>query len=205
VALGGDSVAGEQVGGQATSDLAIAELIAFPLLALLSVLVFRGVAALLPVAIGGFSVLAAFAVLRAINSALSLSPFALNLVIGLGLGLAVDYSLFCVSRFREELGRGADVPEAIRTTMQTAGRTVMFSAVTVAGAMACLTVFPQRFLISAAWSSRSSPPSPRWSSCRRCSCSWDAVWARWRPEPREPGAGTASPGRSCVILAQSLH
>jgi RND superfamily putative drug exporter len=148
VALGGDSVAGEQVGGQATSDLAIAELIAFPLLALLSVLVFRGVAALLPVAIGGFSVLAAFAVLRAINSALSLSPFALNLVIGLGLGLAVDYSLFCVSRFREELGRGADVPEAIRTTMQTAGRTVMFSAVTVAGAMACLTVFPQRFLIS---------------------------------------------------------
>jgi RND superfamily putative drug exporter len=148
VTLGGDSVAGGQVGGQATSDLAIAELIAFPLLALLSVLVFRGVAALLPVAIGGFSVLGAFAVLRVINSFLSLSPFALNLVIGLGLGLAVDYSLFCVSRFREELGRGADVPQAVRTTMQTAGRTVLFSAVTVAGAMACLTVFPQRFLIS---------------------------------------------------------
>jgi RND superfamily putative drug exporter len=79
---------------------------------------------------------------------LSLSPFALNLVIGLGLGLAVDYSLFCVSRFREELGRGADVPEAVRTTVKTAGRTVLFSAVTVAAAMACLTVFPQRFLVS---------------------------------------------------------
>ncbi len=148
VTLGGEAVAGQQVGDQATKGLAIAELIAFPLLALLSLLVFRGVAALLPVAIGGFSVLGAFAVLRAINSVLSLSTFALNLVIGLGLGLAIDYSLFCVSRFRAELGRGAKVPDAIRTTMQTAGRTVLFSSVTVAGAMACLTVFPQRFLVS---------------------------------------------------------
>jgi len=106
------------------------------------------VAAVLPLTIGAFSVLGAFAVLRAINAALSLSPFALNLVIGLGLGLAVDYSLFCVSRFREELGRGADVPEAVRITMQTAGRTVLFSATTVVAAMACLTVFPQRFLVS---------------------------------------------------------
>ena len=146
--LGGTAVAGQQTGSLATSSLAIAELIAFPLLVLLSLVFFRGVAALLPVVIGGLSVLGAFAVLRAINSALSLSPFALNLVIGLGLGLAIDYSLFCVSRFREELGRGADVPLAVRRTMQTAGRTVVFSAVTVAAAMACLTVFPQRFLVS---------------------------------------------------------
>ena len=110
MALGGAVFAGDQTGKQATSDLAIAELIAFPLLALLSLLVFRGVAALLPVAIGGLSVLGTFALLRAINTVLALSPFALNLVIGLGLGLAVDYSLFFVSRFREELGRGADVP-----------------------------------------------------------------------------------------------
>jgi uncharacterized membrane protein YdfJ with MMPL/SSD domain len=148
VVLGGTAVAGQQTGSLATSSLAVAELLALPLLALLSVVVFRGVAALLPIAIGGFSVLGAFAVLRAINSVLSLSPFALNLVIGLGLGLAIDYSLFCVSRFREELARGADVPSAVRRTMQTAGRTVVFSAVTVAAAMACLTVFPQRFLIS---------------------------------------------------------
>ncbi|MDQ6805474.1 MAG: MMPL family transporter [Actinomycetota bacterium] len=148
VALGGSAVAAHQVGGQATSDLAIAELIAFPLLAILSLIVFRGVAALLPVAIGGLSVLTAFAVLRAINSVLALSPFALNLVIGAGLGLGVDYSLFLVSRFREELGRGAEVPEAVRTTMRTAGRTVLFSGVTVAAAMACLIVFPQRFLVS---------------------------------------------------------
>ena len=148
VVLGGSAVAGQQTGSLATSSLAIAELIAFPLLVLLSLVFFRGVAALLPVAIGGFSVLGAFAVLRAINSALPLSPFALNLVIGLGLGLAIDYSLFCVSRFREELGRGADVPSAVRGTMQTAGRTVLFSAITVAAAMGCLTVFPQRFLVS---------------------------------------------------------
>ncbi|HTU79892.1 MAG TPA: MMPL family transporter [Solirubrobacteraceae bacterium] len=148
VTLGGSAVAGVQTSDQATDDLAIAELIAFPLLALLSLLFFRGVAALLPVTVGGFSVLAAFAVLRAINSVLALSPFALNLVIGLGLGLGVDYSLFCVSRFREELGAGADVGEAVRKTMQTAGRTVLFSAATVAAALACLTVFPQRFLVS---------------------------------------------------------
>jgi uncharacterized membrane protein YdfJ with MMPL/SSD domain len=148
VVLGGTAVAGQQTSGLATSSLAIAELIAFPLLAFLSLVIFRGVAALLPVLIGGFSVLGAFSVLRAINSVLSLSPFALNLVIGLGLGLAIDYSLFCVSRFREELGRGAEAPEAVRRTMQTAGRTVLFSGVTVAAAMACLTVFPQRFLVS---------------------------------------------------------
>ncbi|MEA2372828.1 MAG: hypothetical protein QOH12_3222 [Solirubrobacteraceae bacterium] len=148
VSLGGGAVAADEIGKQATKDLAIAELIAFPLLALLSLLVFRGVAALLPVAIGGLSVLGTFALLRAVNSFLALSPFALNLVIGLGLGLAVDYSLFFVSRFREELGRGADAPAAVRATMASAGRTVLFSSVTVAGAMACLTVFPERFLVS---------------------------------------------------------
>ena len=148
VALGGTGVAGVQVGKQATSDLATAELIAFPLLALLSLLIFRGVAALLPIAVGGLTVLGAFALLRGINAALPLSPFALNLVIGLGLGLGIDYSLLCVSRFREELGRGAAVPDALRTTLATAGRTIVFSGVTVAAAMACLTVFPQRFLVS---------------------------------------------------------
>jgi RND superfamily putative drug exporter len=77
-----------------------------------------------------------------------LSIFALNLVFGLGLGLAIDYSLFLVSRFREELGAGAEVPQAVRTTMATAGRTVVFSALTVAAASASLIVFPLRFLQS---------------------------------------------------------
>jgi uncharacterized membrane protein YdfJ with MMPL/SSD domain len=148
VALGGTAVSAVEIGTQATKDLGSAELLAFPLLALLALLVFRGVAAVLPLAIGGLTVLGAFAVLRGIDSALALSPFALNLVIGLGLGIAVDYSLFCVSRFREELGRDASVEDAVRTTMTTAGRTVVFSAVTVAAALACLMLFPQRFLIS---------------------------------------------------------
>jgi uncharacterized membrane protein YdfJ with MMPL/SSD domain len=148
VLLGGGDVAGKQVGSQATKDLGFAELIAFPLLALLALAIFRGIAALLPLAVGGISVLGAFVVLRVVNTELALSSFALNLVIGLGLGLAVDYSLLLVWRFREELSDGAAVPAAISRTLATAGRTVIFSSATVAAAMLTLTLFPQRFLVS---------------------------------------------------------
>lgn len=148
VELGGNAIGETQVGEQATTDLATAELIAFPLLIALTFLFFRGVAALLPLAVGATTVLGAFAVLRALNEALAISPFALNLVIGMGLGLAVDYSLLTVSRFREEMGRGVDPPQALVATLRNAGHTVLFSAVTVAAALACLCVFPQRFLIS---------------------------------------------------------
>ena len=148
VLLGGTDVAGKEIDSQASKDLGFAELLAFPLLALIAWLIFRGVAALLPVAVGGVSVLGAFVVLRLINYELSLSTFALNLVIGLGLGLAVDYSLLLLWRFREELSTGADVQGALARTLATAGRTVAFSAVTVSAAMLTLTLFPQRFLIS---------------------------------------------------------
>jgi RND superfamily putative drug exporter len=148
VTLGGSDVAGKEISAQATNDLGFAELLAFPLLAILAWLIFRGVAALLPVAVGGVSVLGSFVILRLVNEQLSLSSFALNLVIGLGLGLAVDYSLLLVWRFREELSSGADVPRALATTLATAGRTIAFSAATVAAAMLTLTLFPQRFLIS---------------------------------------------------------
>ncbi len=148
VKLGGGTIAGREVGAQAAKDLGLAEALAFPLIAILALLIFRGVAALLPLAVGGTSVFVAFAALRAFNVALPLSVFALNLVIGLGLGLAIDYSLFLVSRFREELGAGADTAAAVRTTMTTAGRTVAYSAVTVALAMSSLVVFPLRFLQS---------------------------------------------------------
>jgi RND superfamily putative drug exporter len=148
VLLGGGDVAGEQTGKQAQSDLGFAEALAFPLLAILAFLIFRGIAALLPIAVGGMAVLGTFLVLRLVNDALPLSIFALNLVIGLGLGLAVDYSLFLVSRFREELRRHGSVEQALRVTLTTTGRTIVFSAVTVAAAMATLTVFPQRFLVS---------------------------------------------------------
>ena len=148
VLLGGADVAGAQLGKQAQSDLGFAEAIAFPLLAVLAFFIFRGVAALLPIAVGATAVLATFLVLRLINMALPLSIFALNLVIGLGLGLAVDYSLFLVWRFREEMRQDASTERALRVTMATTGRTILFSASTVAVALATLTVFPQRFLVS---------------------------------------------------------
>jgi uncharacterized membrane protein YdfJ with MMPL/SSD domain len=148
VLLGGADVAGVQTGKQAQADLGFAEAIAFPLLAILAFVIFRGVAAVLPIAVGGMAVLATFVVLRLINMALPLSVFALNLVIGLGLGLAVDYSLFLVWRFRDEMRQDPSTGRALRMTMATTGRTVLFSAATVAAALASLAVFPQRFLVS---------------------------------------------------------
>jgi uncharacterized membrane protein YdfJ with MMPL/SSD domain len=149
VELGGSDVAFMQVNAQAAEDLARGELLAFPILLALALLFFRGVAAaILPLAIGVVSVLTTFALLRVVNVGIELSPFALNLVIGLGLGLAIDYSLFLVARFREELGAGFEPAEAVRRTMATAGRTVIFSSVTIAAALACLCVFPLPFLYS---------------------------------------------------------
>jgi RND superfamily putative drug exporter len=86
--------------------------------------------------------------LRVASEVTTVSIFALNLVTGLGLGLAIDYSLFIVSRYREEIARSGPGPAAMRRTLQTAGRTVLFSSLTVAGAIASLAVFPQRFLYS---------------------------------------------------------
>ncbi len=149
VMLGGSVIAQQQVPAQVEDDLKRAEMIAFPILFVLSLFVFRsGVAALLPLAVGSCSILLTFAALRLINEIEPMSVFAINLITGAGLGLAIDYSLFMVSRFREELERGSSTSEALQATMRTAGRTVLFSAVTVAAALASLIVFQQRFLFS---------------------------------------------------------
>ncbi|HYH88930.1 MAG TPA: efflux RND transporter permease subunit, partial [Solirubrobacteraceae bacterium] len=150
VTVGGGELAGEQVGEQVSEDIARAELLAFPILFLLSFVVFRSlVAALLPLAVGGATIMLSFLAMRFVNGAIEpMSIFALNLITGLGLGLAIDYSLFMVSRFREELERGLDTAAALRRTMATAGRTVLFSSITVAAALASLLVFPLRFLYS---------------------------------------------------------
>jgi RND superfamily putative drug exporter len=149
VVVGGPGLAGPAVGDKVTSDLARAELLAFPLLFLLSLVVFRGfVAALLPLFTGLFTVMLTFLALRAVNDVHPLAIFALNLTTGLGLGLAIDYSLLMVSRFREELARGLDTSAALVRTMATAGRTILFSSMTVAAALLSLLVFPQRFLYS---------------------------------------------------------
>ena len=149
--VGGTAVANAQVRAQSEHDLRRAELIAFPLLFLLTLWVFRGlVAALLPLVAGALSILGTLAVLRLANEVRPISVFALNLVTGAGLGLAIDYSLLLVSRFREELVRVGPGPQALRATIATAGRTVAFSAVTVAAAFGSLLVFPLGFLRSMA-------------------------------------------------------
>jgi RND superfamily putative drug exporter len=133
----------------ATRDLRRAELLVMPVLALLLFVVFRGlVAALLPLSLAGFALFGTFAGLRLIHGTSDVSVYALNLASPLSLGLAIDYSLFVVSRFREELERASSPGEALRATLATAGRTVLFSSLTVAGAMAALLVFPQPFLYS---------------------------------------------------------
>ena len=149
VRLGGDAIANAQVDTQVGNDLAHAELLAFPFIFLLSLLFFRSlVAALLPPLLGGLAILGTFFLLRVVSSFTDLSVFALNLTTGLGLGLAIDYSLFIVSRYREEAARDGFGVQALRRTLHTAGRTVLFSSVTVAVAVAALAIFPQRFLYS---------------------------------------------------------
>jgi uncharacterized membrane protein YdfJ with MMPL/SSD domain len=149
VKLGGEAVANAQVDSQIGSDLAHAELLAFPFIFLLSLLFFRSlVAALLPPLLGGLAIVATFFALRVVSSFADLSVFALNLVTGLGLGLAIDYSLFMVSRYREEAAASGFGVAALRRTLQTAGRTIIFSSLTIASAIASLTIFPQRFLYS---------------------------------------------------------
>ena len=149
VKLGGAVAVGEEVGDIIGEDLAKAEMLAFPLIFLLSLWVFRGViAALLPSLMGGVVIFGSFLAIGLFNEAMTLSIYALNLAIGLSLGLAIDYSLLIISRYREELAARGPGREAIAATLRTAGKSVLFSAVTVAAALAGLMVFPQRFLFS---------------------------------------------------------
>jgi uncharacterized membrane protein YdfJ with MMPL/SSD domain len=149
VLVGGFAVAQKQVNEQVEKDLRTAEMLAFPLLFLLSLLFFRSlVAALLPLMIGGLAIVGTFLILRLASEFASISIFALNLTTALGLGLAIDYSLFIVSRYREEIAVDGPGLAAMRRVLATSGRTVFFSSLTVAAALASLLVFPQRFLYS---------------------------------------------------------
>ncbi|WP_086769956.1 MMPL family transporter [Streptomyces bobili] len=133
-------------------DLTRAEIIALPVTLVLLVMVFgSAVAALLPLGVGIVAILGTNAVLGALTEFTDVSIFAMNLTTALGLGLAIDYALFIVRRFREEVSGGADPTTAIGTTLRTAGRTVLFSALTVAVSLAAMLVFPQYFLRSFAY------------------------------------------------------
>jgi uncharacterized membrane protein YdfJ with MMPL/SSD domain len=149
VAMGGFATSFNEVNDQTRRDLTTAELIAFPALSLLLLLVFRGVvAAAIPLIIGGISIVGTFFVLRVLSSFVGMSIFALNITTALSLGLAVDYALLMVSRYREELERDGPTREAHRRTVLTAGRAALFSGGTVAAAMVSLVFLPQRFLYS---------------------------------------------------------
>jgi RND superfamily putative drug exporter len=147
--VGGAAVVGDQVSTTIEEDLKRAELLAFPILFVIALFVFRGVvAAALPLIVGGIVIFLGFLGLGILNDAFEISVFALNLVIGLSLGLSIDYSLLIVNRYREELAARGPGLGAITKTLQTAGRSVLFSAITVAAALAGLMIFPQKFLFS---------------------------------------------------------
>jgi RND superfamily putative drug exporter len=161
VVAAGTGVVHVAINHRLQQDLSRAEAIAFPVTFLLLVLVFRGlVAALMPLAVGAFAIVGTLAVLRVLAGFTDVSVYALNLATGLGLGLAVDYSLFVITRYREELARRRDAhgelgkaafTDALVDAVTSAGRTVLFSSATVALSLSALLVFPLYFLRSLAY------------------------------------------------------
>jgi RND superfamily putative drug exporter len=163
VKVGGAAVTVDELTTTTQDDLQRIELYALPLLLILSLLVFRGlVAALLPVVVGGLSILTTLLLLNALTTVVSIDTFAINIVTGLGLGLAIDYSLFLVTRFREELAERSSarsttfaekpstsrIEATVAATTAAIGRMIIFSGLTVAVSLISLCVFPQRFLYS---------------------------------------------------------
>ena len=146
---GGLAVVNAEVTGTIEEDLRLAEMIAIPITLVLLIWVFGSVvAALLPLAVGIFSIIGTFAILQVISQFTEVSIFSLNATTALGLGLAIDYSLFVVSRYREELAAGHDVGVAVRRTVRTAGRTILFSAITVGIGLSAMLLFPMPFMRS---------------------------------------------------------
>ncbi|MFT4044646.1 MAG: MMPL family transporter [Gordonia sp. (in: high G+C Gram-positive bacteria)] len=134
------------------ADIHRAEVIALPLVAVMLFFVFGGViAACLPVFIGGLTIAGSLGIMTILAQLTELNVFAQSVVTLIGLGIAIDYGLFIVSRFREELAEGYQTPAAVRRTVMTAGQTVLFSATIIVAALACLLMMPQGFLKSVAY------------------------------------------------------
>ncbi|MER5321482.1 MMPL family transporter [Streptosporangium roseum] len=152
VRSGGGEEVFRQTVPQARQDFVRAEMVIFPLVfVLLWLFLRRAVAALLPILVGVFAMVTTLALLRGALLFTDISTFALNLTLAMGLGLGVDYSLFVISRFREEVARGHDLHEAVARSVERAGRTVIFSGVTVAASVAVLLALPFDFLRSFAY------------------------------------------------------
>ncbi|WP_329145527.1 MMPL family transporter [Streptomyces niveus] len=150
--VGGVAVANKEITETTSDDLLLIEMVTFPVLLVVMLFVFRSVvAALVPLAVAGLTIVSVLLTLRILTLFTDVSVLATNVATGLGLGLAIDYGLILLKRYREELHNGADTDTAIATALRTAGRTVLFSAVTVALALAGLLVFPFYFLRSFAY------------------------------------------------------
>jgi len=149
VLAGGQIPTEAAINKEVTSDIGRAEAISMPVLLILLLVIFGSLAAAsLPLAIGGIGIIGSFAALRLLTLATPVSIYSVNITTILGLGLAIDYGLFMVGRFREELDRQASVADAVARTVATAGRTVAVSGITVALALASLMLFPAVFLRS---------------------------------------------------------
>ena len=151
VRAGGAAMVNLQITEQSKRNLLVLEAIVIPLSFVVFIWVFGGLfAAALPLVVGVLAILGSLAVLRAITFVTDVSILALDLTTAMGLALGIDYTLLIVSRYRDELASqmpgAADRRQAISTTMVTAGRTVLFSAVTVALCMAVMVLFPMNFL-----------------------------------------------------------
>ncbi|MFT3663310.1 MAG: MMPL family transporter [Gordonia sp. (in: high G+C Gram-positive bacteria)] len=152
IEVAGSALVFHQIDEQTTKDLLIAEAIAIPVSFLLLIVIFGGVvAAALPVLVGVVSIIGTMALLRLITEFADVSFYALNLTTAMGLALAIDYTLLIVTRYREETAKDQSRDEAIVRTVSTAGRTVIFSAVTVGLSLAALAIFPMYFLRSFAY------------------------------------------------------
>ena len=147
--VGGTTATEVTINSEVSANIARAESISFPVLLVLLVLIFGSVVAgFVPLALGGLAILGSFSVLRLITLATTVSEYSLNIITILGLGLGIDYGLFMVTRFREELRRQENVERAVARTVATAGRTVLVSGVTVAVALCGLMLFQPVFLRS---------------------------------------------------------
>lgn len=152
IRAGGIAIVYAQINTQSERDLLLMESIAIPLSFLVLVWVFGGlIAAAVPMAVGAFAIVGSMAVLRLITFSTDVSIFALNLSMAMGLALAIDYTLLIISRYRDELANGVPRDRALIRTMTTAGRTVLFSATTVALSMGAMILFPMYFLKSFAY------------------------------------------------------
>ncbi len=149
IELAGLQPLANELTGTIAKDQQRAEVLALPLVAVVLFFVFGGVvAASLPAMVGGLSIAGALGIMRLIAISGPVHYFAQPVVTLIGLGIAIDYGLFVVSRFREEIAEGYDTETAVRRTMMTAGRTVTFSAVVIVASAAGLLLFPQGFLKS---------------------------------------------------------